>query len=352
MGLVHRSDFQGPSDWRRAGHRDRHNGFAAGASICTFEGKEHLGTADLRLPSSPDGASDRLDFKGVGMIQDLVQATTSVGPAGCDHPTAATWAARITERWRSSVEAIIATGRLLIEAKDALAHGAFGAMCETQLPFSASTAQRLMAVARDLRLSNPAHVQHLPASWGTLYELTKLSDDEFSSAIAQQVIRPDMLRGEAELIRPLTHKSSDGPREREGTPAALEAATHRIRRTYIGPLACGESPASLLPSETHMPSGGLAIAHNRVEPGNSLDFFPTPPWATRALFEHVFVHLGRKGHCQYQRAWEPACGKGHMAEPLTEYFREVHATDIADYGYGIYGVDFLDEHPEMGFDWI
>jgi len=260
------------------------------------------------------------------------------------------WALRINARWRKSIESYFETGDLLIDAKNTLPHGEFESMIATRLLFHPSTARRLMIIARDQRLR--AHVHDLPSSWGTIYELTKLSDDEFSSAIAQQVIRPDMLRGEAELIRPLTHKSSDGPREREGTPAALEAATHRIRRTYIGPLACGESPASLLPSETHMPSGGLAIAHNRVEPGNSLDFFPTPPWATRALFEHVFVHLGRKGHCQYQRAWEPACGKGHMAEPLTEYFREVHATDIADYGYGIYGVDFLDEHPEMGFDWI
>src|SRR6185437_8713855 len=199
---------------RRVGHRNR------AREVCAVGFRARGDDRCLRGRLVAFGAvGDRGRGGAAGMSQDLVQATTSVGPAGCDHPTAATWAARITERWRSSVEAIIATGRLLIEAKDALAHGAFGVMCETQLPFSASTAQRLMAVARYARLSNPAHVQHLPASWGTLYELTKLSDDEFSSALAQNVIRPDMLRGEAELIRPLARPtSSDGGVESRHAP--------------------------------------------------------------------------------------------------------------------------------------
>jgi N6-adenosine-specific RNA methylase IME4 len=116
---------------------------------------------------------------------------------------ASTWATRITERWHASVQAIIEVGVLLISAKAALPHGDFGAMIETSLPFSASTAQRLMAIASDARLSNAAHVQHLPASWGTLYELTKLSDEEFDQAIGKQIIRPDMERWEiAERIRP------------------------------------------------------------------------------------------------------------------------------------------------------
>ena len=67
--------------------------------------------------------------------------------------------------------------------------GAFGRMIESALPFSANTAQRLMAVASDSRLSNPAHGQHLPASWRTLYEITKLSDEEFTDAIEKRVIR-------------------------------------------------------------------------------------------------------------------------------------------------------------------
>jgi hypothetical protein len=47
------------------------------------------------------------------------------------------------------------------------------------LPFTDRTAQRLMAVAADQRISNGAHVSDLPTSWGTLYELTKLDNVEF-----------------------------------------------------------------------------------------------------------------------------------------------------------------------------
>ena len=101
-----------------------------------------------------------------------------------------------------------------------------------------------------------------------------------------------------------------------------------------------------------MPSGGLAIAHRRIEEAASLDFFPTPPWATRALIESVFEHLHRKGHCQFQTAWEPACGEGHMAEVLREYFRSVHATDIHDYGYSHDLINFLEWAPARTFDWI
>ena len=159
-------------------------------------------------------------------LQDMDQGARENDGGLIGHPgtEARVWAARITECWRSSVEGIIRTGRLLIEAKADLPHGAFGAMCSRDLPFSDSTAQRLMAIARDNRLSNPAHVQLLPASWGTLYELTKLSDDEFETAIEQKVIRPDMLRGEAELIRPLTYRAPPAETRRgKGRAIAAEA---------------------------------------------------------------------------------------------------------------------------------
>lgn len=118
------------------------------------------------------------------------------------------------------------------------------------------------------------------------------------------------------------------------SPALLAPADPAAEEGAHGDDHAHAPPASL-------PGGGLAIAHNRVEPSDSLDFFPTPPWATRALIEHVFDHLGRRGHCGWQVCWEPACGEGHMAEPLKEYFREVVASDIKDYGYGDHTVDFL-----------
>lgn len=73
-----------------------------------------------------------------------------------------------------------------------------------------------------------------------------------------------------------------------------------------------------------------AVMAQRVEHADSLDDFPTPPWATRAFLSHYFVdhELGESS------AWEPACGRGHMAQVLNEFFGAVRASDVFDYGYG------------------
>lgn len=61
----------------------------------------------------------------------------------------------------------------------------------------------------------------------------------------------------------------------------------------------------------------------------SLDYFPTPPWATRAACEFLIEQLGE---ClQMQTAWEPACGEGFMTRPLAEYFGHVVASDVQQY---------------------
>jgi hypothetical protein len=76
--------------------------------------------------------------------------------------------------------------------------------------------------------------------------------------------------------------------------------------------------------------GFTSVMARRHEPPNSLEFFPTPPWATRALFRHVLQAIGVK---EVGRVWEPACGEGHMAAVIAEFTQEpVIATDIFGYG--------------------
>lgn len=75
-----------------------------------------------------------------------------------------------------------------------------------------------------------------------------------------------------------------------------------------------------------------AFMAQRVEPHDSLDFFPTPPWAGRALIEHVLIGNGwSRDQLRAQRAWEPACGTGDLAWALAETFRAVSASDVHDY---------------------
>lgn len=76
-----------------------------------------------------------------------------------------------------------------------------------------------------------------------------------------------------------------------------------------------------------------AVMAQRKEPPDSLDFFPTPPWATRALCEHVLTgHGWRKDNLAAASSWDPCCGQGHMVRPLSEYFASVRASDVFDYG--------------------
>lgn len=80
-----------------------------------------------------------------------------------------------------------------------------------------------------------------------------------------------------------------------------------------------------------------AVMQQRSEPHDSLDDFPTPPWATRALCEHLSTRQPIRG----MMVREPAANRGHMVKPLAEYFRTVEAADIHDYGAGFPQADYL-----------
>lgn len=98
-----------------------------------------------------------------------------------------------------------------------------------------------------------------------------------------------------------------------------------------------------------------AVMATRIEPSDSLDFFPTPPWATRALCEFleaecVLTLIGRNRLNGYS-VLEPACGDGHMSMVLGEYFRTVISSDIYDYGFGkVY--DFTDRSINHDVDFV
>ena len=83
-----------------------------------------------------------------------------------------------------------------------------------------------------------------------------------------------------------------------------------------------------------MASPVFVTRHGNME---GRDFFPTPPWATRAIC---------KAHPFDGSIWEPACGDYHMSNTLKEYNNNVQSTDI------IYGHDFIKDEPLEDIDWI
>jgi len=93
-----------------------------------------------------------------------------------------------------------------------------------------------------------------------------------------------------------------------------------------------------------------AVMAQRTEGRDSLDDFPTPPWATRALLRHVIGQdsqsLGR------QTCLEPACGVGHMAKVLAEFFGTITCYDIHDYGFGQQRDYLKGPIPIGSWDWV
>ncbi len=92
-----------------------------------------------------------------------------------------------------------------------------------------------------------------------------------------------------------------------------------------------------------------AVMSQRNEQRDSLDDFPTPPWATRALIQHV---INSEGPFEGLSVLEPACGRGHMASTLQPYFGKVAALDIHDYGFGGIGNFLIDVYERDSFDWV
>lgn len=116
--------------------------------------------------------------------------------------------------------------------------------------------------------------------------------------------------------------------------------------------------------KTKTTTGGTAVmANRRAKPTDeeriadprealwrTLDFFPTCPWAARRGAELIqmldpFARAVR----------EPACGAGHMAFPLMEYFPDVVPTDVHAHEPWVVTRDWLDdaEWPSTpDCDWI
>ena len=81
-----------------------------------------------------------------------------------------------------------------------------------------------------------------------------------------------------------------------------------------------------------------AVMQRRVEPHDSLDDFPTPPWATRAICEFL---TGLGFDLAMSDCREPCANRGHMVAPLREVFGHVMASDVFDYGAGFRVQDYL-----------
>ena len=90
----------------------------------------------------------------------------------------AAWSARLRASLARSVEAIVATGQLLLEAKAALPHGKWLEALDGA-DLNPRVAQMFIAVAEDPSLSDTSTYSHLlPAAYNTLYVLSRIQPKE------------------------------------------------------------------------------------------------------------------------------------------------------------------------------
>jgi hypothetical protein len=96
-----------------------------------------------------------------------------------------------------------------------------------------------------------------------------------------------------------------------------------------------------------------SVVNVRLTPTEGkIDFFITPPWATRALYE---ILESRWGSLKPLSAWDPCAGAGHMWLPLKEAFGIVYTSDKhpeLSPDRKVEQLDFLTESGKLTADWI
>lgn len=115
---------------------------------------------------------------------------------------------RVNQHLEKAAASVIDAGRALIEIKQTVSRGEWsrlfmGASDAVAQPIriSLGTAERLMKIAGHPVLSKSAHAPILPSSWMTLYELTKVPDEQLTTALTDGRITPGMQREDAVALR-------------------------------------------------------------------------------------------------------------------------------------------------------
>jgi hypothetical protein len=136
------------------------------------------------------------------------------------------YVATISHLWRQAQGTFLDIGKLLIRAKDTLAHGEYTEAVEARLPFSGRTAYQLREAARwamEMDRLQAISLTQLPGAYSTIYLLSTLDRASLERAKHDGLIRPDLRRAELVAWR----------RKRMGEPvrtrADLEARREKLR---------------------------------------------------------------------------------------------------------------------------
>ena len=137
------------------------------------------------------------------------QKGSATGPKGTnlksaqikpDNDTASAFASRINQHWTKAATSILETAVACAQASTKLSAIEKERLWEL-LPFSKSTFSKLATIGADERLAKESIRSLLPPSFSTIYELRRLNDDQFTAALSQGVLKPDLTRSELQKWR-------------------------------------------------------------------------------------------------------------------------------------------------------
>jgi hypothetical protein len=103
------------------------------------------------------------------------------------------YADEIRRLWGEAARKFLAIGEYLLQAKEHFPHGDKAKELEKLLPFTYSTANRLMRIAEAVRL-NRLPRERLPANYATAYVLTTMNDGDLDEAKRRNLVREDVTR--------------------------------------------------------------------------------------------------------------------------------------------------------------
>lgn len=124
----------------------------------------------------------------------------------------------IASCWRKAVSSIIEAASLLRSAEEQLSSAQFRELrkdlAENQ-GISQAVTSKLKKIGENKILSNPANAPHLPPSYATLYELTRVSEVNLTSALKSGDINANTQLKDVQSLFPNARKTqkkkADGP---------------------------------------------------------------------------------------------------------------------------------------------
>ena len=141
------------------------------------------------------------------------------------------YAREIKEAWQEALDSILEVCRILVDAKDTLEAADYNTLINAHLPFTRRTAERLVRIGVDKRLTAKKHRKVLPPHWGSLYELTQLDDDSFDESIDNGEIFADMERKDVTSLVQLRKEERDDPAKSGSSGRTRSSTAYTIAET-------------------------------------------------------------------------------------------------------------------------